>query len=458
MKQLDGIFNPGSVTVVGASSRPDNPGTLLLRALKEMGFEGPLYPVNPNHPEIQGLECFPSLLELPGPPGLVILSVPPGSVPRLVKECVETGAEGCVVNTAGFSELGSPEGTALEREILQALDGAPMRLVGPNCMGIYSSTGKLASFVGQRPGEGKVSCISQSGSIANFLFMLGMERGVAFSKIVSSGNELDLNCSDFLEFFSDDEDTEMIFAYLEEVRDAARFLEAASGVRGKKPLLVWRAGLTNRGARAASSHTGAIAGSPEVWEGAVRQAGILPVDDLSDAIDLITAFNHLPPLEGRRVCVISAPGGIAVNAADMVERSDLQLPRLAASTVERLADILPSVGTVLANPVDMGFGAVVPGNLAAVIKAVAGDGAVDVVMVVGGAPASRKGDLGLMNMHSAEIRSAAVQTGKPLVVIGIPSGIAWPFVSELCRAGIPSFLSPQAACRTLERVASFYGV
>lgn len=458
MKGLDGIFSPGSVTVVGASSRPDNPGTLLLRALQEMGFEGPLYPVNPNHPEIQGLSCFPSLFELPGPPGLVILSVPPGSVPMLVRECVEAGAEGCVVNTAGFSELGSPEGRALEREILRALAGSPMRLVGPNCMGIYSSAGKLASFVGQRPGEGRVSCVSQSGSIANFLFMLGLERGVAFSKIVSSGNELDLNCSDYLEYFAGDEDTGIIFAYLEEVRDTGRFLEAASSVRGRKPLLVWRAGLTDRGARAASSHTGAIAGRPEVWEGAVRQAGILPVEDLSDAVDLITAFNHLPPLEGRRVCVISPPGGIAVNSADMVERAGLRLPSLAASTVERLAAVLPSVGTVLANPVDMGFGAVVPGNLATVIKAVAEDGSVDVVMVVGGAPASRDGDLGLMNMHSAEIRGAALETGKPVVVVGIPSGIAWPFISELCRAGIPSFLSPQAACRALERVASFYAV
>lgn len=458
MSELDRIFNPESVAVVGASSRPDNPGTLLLRSVLEMGFEGPLYPVNPKRPEILGLKCYRSVRELPEPPGLVILSVPPRAVPRLVRDCVEAGAGGCVVNTAGFSELGSAEGRALEREILDAIAGSPMRVVGPNCMGVYSSAGRLASFVGQRPGDGKVSCISQSGSIVNFLFLLGMERGVAFSKMVSSGNELDLNCADYLEYLAEDDDTGMIFAYLEEVRDARRFLDAASGIKGRKPLLVWRAGLTGRGARAAASHTGAIAGSPEIWGGVLRQAGALPVEDLSDAVDLITAFNCLPALKGRRVCVISAPGGIAVNSADMLERTGLPLSSLAASTVERLAALLPAVGTGFTNPVDLGFGAVIPGNLATVIRTVAEDESVDVVLVVGGAPASRKGDLGLMNMHSAEIREAAAEIEKPVAVIGIPSGIAWPFVSELCRAGIPAFLSPLAACRALERVASFYGV
>lgn len=457
-EQLDGIFNPRSVAVVGVSSRMDNPGTLLLRALMEMGFEGPLYPVNPKHEEILGLQCYPSILALPEVPGLVILSVPPGAVPPVVRECVEAGAGGCIVNTAGFSELGSGEGVALEREVLDAIAGSVMRVVGPNCMGIYSSRGKLATFVGQRPGDGRVACISQSGSISNFLFLLGMERGVAFSKMISSGNELDLNCADYLEYLAEDPDTEMIFAYLEQVRDARRFLDAAIRMKGKKPLLVWKAGLTEKGGRAAASHTGAVAGNGEIWEGVQRQAGIVPVDDLADAADIITAFNHLPALKGRGICVISSPGGVAVNSADMVERSGLLLPSLAESTVERLAAILPREGTGFANPVDMGFGAVIPGNLGKVIRVVAEDDSIDVIMVVGGAPASRKDDLGLMKMHSAEMREAAGEIDRPMVVIGIPSMTASPFISELCWAGIPAFLSPVAACRTLARVASYHGV
>jgi acyl-CoA synthetase (NDP forming) len=457
-KQLRKVFHPGSIAVVGASSRTDNPGTMLLRAIIEMEFEGPLYPVNPKHGEILGLKCYPAIKEIPSPPDLVILAVPPAAVPSVIVECVETGVVACVISTAGFSESGSSEGAALEQEILHAIKDSPLRLVGPNCLGIYSSSGKVALFGGMRPGEGKVSCVSQSGSIGSMLYLLGAERAVSFSKIVSSGNELDLNCADFLDYFAGDPETEMIMAYLEEVRDARRFLEIASRIKGKKPLLIWKAGLTERGRSAAASHTGAVAGSEEIWRAAAKQAGIVAIDDLADAVETMAIFYHLSRPRGRRICVISPPGGIAVNSADSAEKNNLLLPSLGETTLERLEQILPREGTSFTNPVDMGFGAVVPGNLREVVKTAASDENVDMLMVVGGAPAYRKGDLGLLKMHTAEIKEAFQAVEKPVVVIGIPSGFAFPYMAELHWAGIPCFLSPNAACRALSKFLSFHGL
>lgn len=457
-KQLDRVFYPGSIGVVGVSSRMDNPGTLLLRSIMDMGFEGPLYPVNPRYKEILGLTCYASISEIPSSPDLVVLAVPPAAVPGVVAGCVEAGVSACVINTAGFSETGRPGGAELEGEILHIIKGSRLRLVGPNCLGIYSSTGRIALFGGQRPDGGTVSCISQSGSIASMLYILGAERAIRFSKMVSSGNELDLNCSDYLEYFANDPETEMIIAYLEEVRGSRRFLEKAVSIKGKKPLLVWRAGLTERGRGAAASHTGAVSGSEEVWQAVVRQAGIIAVKDLADTMDAAAAFYHLDRPRGRRICVISPPGGIAVNCADMVEKNGLLLPALGEPTVKRLAEILPREGTGFTNPVDMGFGAVIPGNLLKVIKTAAADPVVDIIMVVGGAPAYREGDPGLMKMHSSEIKEASGMTDKPVIAIGIPSGFAFPYMAELHWAGIPCYQSPGAACLALSRLLSFHGL
>jgi len=457
-RQLQKVFYPGSIAIVGVSSRLDNPGTMLLRAIMDMGFEGPLYPVNPKHEEILELTCYPSIKAVPSPPDLVILAVPPSAVPAVIAECVDAGVGACVISTAGFSESGTAEGAKLEREILDIIRDSTLRLVGPNCLGIYSSTGKVALFGGMRPDEGTVSCVSQSGSIGSMLYLLGAERAIRFSKIVSSGNELDLNCADLLEYFADDPETGMIVAYLEEVRDARRFLEIASRIKGKKPLLVWKAGLTERGQLAAASHTGAVSGSEEIWQAASRQAGIVVVDDLADALETMAVFYHLPEPCGRRVCVISPPGGIAVNSADAAEKNGLLLPPLGETTLERLGQVLPREGTSFTNPVDMGFGAVVPGNLREVIQIAASDENVDVLMVVGGAPAYRKGDLGLLKMHTAEIKEAFQAIDKPIIVIGIPSGFAFPYMAELHWAGIPCYLSPNAACRALSKYLSFHGL
>lgn len=456
-KSLDRIFFPTSVAIAGVSTRMDSPGTLFLRSLKDMGFEGEIYPVNPKHDELLGYKCYPDIRSIPACPDLTILSVPPAAVPELVRECAACDTGGCIINTAGFSESGREEGQALEREIVDALRGNNLRLVGPNCMGIYSSRGRIALFAGMFPTEGRVSMISQSGSLSSITFMTGLERGILLDKIVSSGNELDLNCADYLEYFANDPQTEMILAYLEQIRDPRRFLATAKAIKGVKPVIVLKAGLTASGGRAAASHTGALAGSTDILEGAAHQAGIILTRDLGEMLDAAGALYHLPPCRGRRVAIISSPGGIAVNAADAAETFGLELASLSEETKAALSDFLPHQGTSFLNPVDLGFGGIVPGNYGHTLEVLDDDPNVDIMLAIGSAPATRDGDIGLISAITEEVLAAKPGMKKAVVVILFPSGFVSPYVAKLYAAGIPAYLTPTAACRALDYYCGFHG-
>lgn len=455
-QSLDRIFFPNSVAVAGVSERMDNPGTFLLRSLQDMGFSGDLYPVNPRHEEILGLKCYPDIVSLPPGLDLAILSVPPQAVPPLVRECVTSAVGGCVINTAGFSETGREEGRTLEDEIKEAIQDSELRLVGPNCMGIYSSRGKLAIFAGMFPMQGRVSVISQSGSLASITYAIGLERGLQFDKVVSSGNELDLNCADYLEYYAEDDHTEMVLAYLEEIRDARRFLKTARELRGKKPIIILKSGLTRSGGKAAASHTASMGGKAEVLEGAFHQAGIIQVRDMAEMMDCAAALFHLPPCTGRRVAIISSPGGLAVNSADAVEWYGLELSNLSGPTRKELADILPAEGTSVSNPVDLGFGAVIPGVYRRVLEVLDADPAVDLMLAVGSAPASRDGDIGLLNAITDEVLEARPDLKKPVVVVLFPSSFTAPQTSKLHSAGIPAYMTPTAACKALQEHIRYY--
>lgn len=453
---LDRIFFPRSAAIVGVSERADNPGTLFLRAFTDMGFSGDLYPVNPRHEEILGLRCYPDLDSLPAGLDLVILAVPPAAVPSLVGECASLGVGGCIINTAGFSETGREEGRRLEKEIMDKVRGSGLRLVGPNCMGIFSSRGRIALFAGMFPTEGRASMVSQSGSISSITYVTALERGLYFDKIVSSGNELDLNCADYLEYLAEDDSTQMIVAYLEEMRDARRILETAVGIKGEKPLIVMKSGLTEAGGKAAASHTSALGGSGEVIEGAAHQAGMILVRDLSQMLDCAAALYHLPACLGGRVAVVSAPGGLAVNCADAVEWYGLELARLREDTRSELAGFLPAEGTSFENPVDLGFGAVVPGNYLKTLRILDGDDGVDILMTVGSAPASRNGDIGLIGAITEEMLEAREVISKPLVAVLFPSSFASPYMAKLHAAGIPAYCTPTSACFALQAYQRFH--
>ncbi|MBN2398513.1 MAG: CoA-binding protein, partial [Deltaproteobacteria bacterium] len=309
--RLDAIFNPTSVAIVGVPKEMKT-GKLFLMALIDQGFPGVIYPVHPTADEIDGLKAYSSVSAIPGPVDLAIVLVPHDRALPIVRECAEKGVAGAILFTAGFKETGSDEGKAMEAELTRIAQASGMRIIGPNCMGLYAPRTGLSYFPGLSRTPGPIGLISHSGSLGNILCRMGPEKGLSFSKAVSLGNECDLNAADFLTYLGQDPDTEVIGTYLEGIKDGARFLRALYEASVRKPVIVWKVGLTPEGSRAAASHTGALAGSREIWEGVVRQTGAVPVTGFEEWVDALIGFSLLPPHLGDRMVIISGPGGLAV--------------------------------------------------------------------------------------------------------------------------------------------------
>lgn len=440
------LFEPQSVAVVGVPRTP-RPGQLFLQALLDPGYRGRIYPVNPNAREILGLPCYPSVTSLPEAVDLAIIVVPAGVVTSVVRECVEKGVRAAVVFTAGFAEVGTEEGRAREAEIVVEARRGQLRLVGPNCMGVYAPKSGLGSFPGMPSQQGPIAFVSQSGSLANRLVWSGAERGLAFSKVISVGNQADLEASDFLEYLAEDPETEIIAAYIEGAKDGRRLWRALAQAGRRKHLVVWKVGRTRSGAQAATSHTGALAGEAEVWSGLLRQAGALQVRDLEELLDVLVALRYVGRPTGRRLAIVTGPGGPAVSATDACEEAGLELPKLSEETQERLRGTVGGAGTSVRNPVDIGL---VLGGAADMYRgAVEGtirDPGVDAVLVIGGF-ARGEGWQAYIEAMAGLSREAA----KPILHVSFGSGDLV-LDRALAQEGIPSFPSAERALRAYARV------
>jgi len=440
------LFEPKSVAVVGVPRTP-RPGQLFLQALLDPGYGGRIYPVNPNAQEILELPCYPSVTSLPEAVDLAIIVVPAAAAVSVVRECAEKGVRAAVVFTAGFSELGTEEGRAREAELVAAARHGRLRLVGPNCMGAYVPKSGLGSFPAMPSEQGPIAFVSQSGSLSNGLVWGGAERGLAFSKVISVGNQADLEISDFLEYLAEDPETEIIAAYVEGARDGRRLWQALAEAARRKHLVVWKVGRTRSGARAASSHTGSLAGEAEVWSGLLRQAGALQVGDLEELLDTLVALRYLGRPSGRRMAIVTGPGGPAVSAADACEEAGLELAELSPETQARLREVIGSTGTSGRNPVDIGLvlGGVTEMYRGAV-EATIGDAGVDAAVVIGGA-ARGQGWQGHIEAMGRLARAAA----KPILQVSFGPGD--PTLDRtLAQEGIPSFRSAERALRAYARV------
>jgi acyl-CoA synthetase (NDP forming) len=440
------LFEPRSVAVVGVPRGP-RPGQLFLQALFDPGYRGRIYPVNPNAQEILALPCYPSVTSLQEVVDLAIIVVPAAAAVSVVRECAEKGVRAAVVFTAGFSELGTEEGRAREAELVAAARRGRLRLLGPNCMGVYVPKSGLGSFPAMPSEQGPIAFVSQSGSLSNALVWNGAERGLAFSKVISVGNQADLEASDFLEFLAGDPETEIIAAYIEGAREGRRLWHALAEAGRRKHVVVWKVGRTQSGAQAASSHTGALAGEAEVWSGLLRQAGALQVGDLEELLDTLVALRHLGRPAGRRMAIVTGPGGPAVSAADACEEAGLQLADLSPETKARLREAIGGAGTSVRNPVDVGL---VLGGITEMyrgaIEAAIGDAGVDAVVVIGGAARGRG-----WQEHIEAVARLAQATAKPILQVSF--GPSDPTVDRaLAREGVASFRSAERALRAYARV------
>jgi len=347
------LFFPQSVAVVGASRDPKKWGFNLLFNIIKGGYCGRIFPVNPREKEILGHSAFPSMAQIPEPVDLAILVVPPTDILKILEDCGRNRTKVGVVITAGFGEVG-PEGKTLQEEMVALGRSFGMRLMGPNCQGIVT-TGEASLYAHmppQFPPAGPVGVVSQSGNLATSFITVGETMGTGFSRIISSGNEADLETTDYLKALAEDPPTEVILSYLEGVRNGRKFIKIAKEVSRKKPLIIVKAGQTEAGVKAAFSHTGALSGSDDLFDALFTQTGVIRAETIEEAIDISAALVSQTLPKGRRVGVVTLGGGWGVLAADYCAKAGLIVEDLPLKMVRSLNEVLPPWWNRL-NPVDM---------------------------------------------------------------------------------------------------------
>ena len=344
-------FNPRSIAVIGASSEPKKMGYAVMHNL--LHFPGQLYPVNNKRPEVQGLKAYPSILDIPNPVDMAVITVPAKHVPSVIEECGRKGVSMAIIITAGFKEMGEG-GKALEDRVLEIAKGYGTRIVGPNCLGlIVPPKGVDTTYVHESPKPGSIAFISQSGAIVNTVVDWSIRQDIGFSAVVSVGNQADLNFIDFLRFVERDPKTKGIILYIEEIQDGKTFMKVASEVAKTKPIVAIKSGSSEKGQAAASSHTGSLSGSYDVYMEAFRQSGVIPVHTLSGTFQVAEMLS-LPKgyPRGKRAVVVTNAGGFAVLSSDYAERYGIDLITLPPKVLKELNDLLPEFWNKN-NPVDL---------------------------------------------------------------------------------------------------------
>jgi len=358
---LDAVFNLKSVAIVGVAKEDEfNTGRLFLNHIIEYGFKGPIYLVNPKGGEAFGIKIYPQLKAIPGPVDYVISCIRAPLVPQLIKDSAAKGVKAVCVFTSGFSEFGTQQGRDLERELQRLAQTTGVRVIGPNCLGIHSPKAGF-SFAPDFPKEsGRVAFLCQSGGNTLYLVRAAAARGIRFSKVISYGNGADIDETDLLSYFQQDQETGIVAAYIEGIKDGQRFYRTLKAMSATKPVVILKGGRTQAGSAVAASHTASLAGSDRVWKDVVRQAGAISVDTLDELVDMLVTLSYMPPLGGRRVAMVGVGGGAGVLATDDWDENGFVLPKLPEPIRQAWRTALGNdAGTILSNPVDiphMGFG------------------------------------------------------------------------------------------------------
>lgn len=452
MEDLQSLFSPRSVALVGVP-RTFKIGTLFLMALQDQGFAGPIYPVNPHADEIEGLRSYPSIADLPDPVDMVIVMVPKEHVMSVLEECGKKNVKHVILYTSGFGESGNSEGLAEQERVKEIARKGGFRILGPNCMGVHSSSAGLAFFPFMPQESGDLALISQSGSLCNLLMRAFEPRKLFFRHAVSYGNGCDVDLPELLEWMGAQSDIRMICAYTEGIRDGRALARAMETIAGRKPLIMWKVGRTPAGQRAAASHTGSLSGDESLWKSLFQQYGVLDVSNLEEMMELVMAMHYLPWQGKGRVVLVSGPGGPVVSAADAAERWGLTLASLEQKTRERLKAHLPATGTSYRNPVDVGLSASFELSLYLdTLQILTEDRNVDAIMMLGGGISEETNQIytdGLVRIGKA--------TQKPLIAVAYPGFVQriedW--LEPLCSAGIPVYQSPERALRAYARMMQF---
>lgn len=471
---LRGFFEPSSVVVIGASRTPGKIGYEILRIMvenKERGiYKGSIYAVNPKSEEmILGVPTYRSVLEIPDQPELAIIVTPAPQTPNVLEECGKKGIRNAVVISGGFAEIGG-EGVELQRKLDEIRRKYGIRVVGPNCVGVISpSTGVDTLFLpvekelqgsmyisSPRPKPGSIALSTQSGAfgVACLDYMHG--EGIGLSKFISYGNKLDVDEVDVISYLKDDPETKVILIYAESIDRGREFLRIAMEVIKEKPIVVLKAGRTSAGARAASSHTAAIAGSDTVYDAAFRQAGIIRVWDMEELFDVAKALSMQPPAEGDGIAILTDGGGVGVMAADEAEALGLRLAEFSTETVDKLKElqrrnVIPSIAS-LVNPIDL-TGSATDDSFTGALDAILQDPQVHGVILL-----ALHHVPGVTSELPGKIASVVRKYEKPIVAMDVGSSpYAVEFRKMFEKEGIPAYPEPERAVKAMKALVQ-YGI
>lgn len=440
---------PKSLAVVGASKTPGKIGFVLVNNLIESGYKGKIYPVHPKEKEILGIACYPAVKEIPGEVDTAVFAVPSARVLDIAIECGRKGVKNLVVLTAGFKETGR-EGAELEKEFLTICRQYNMRVLGPNCVGFIDTyTPVNATFLKGFPAKGGIAFISQSGAMLAAVLDWSIAAGIGYSKIFSMGNKADINEVDCISEAAEDPNTKVIICYLEDVACGPEFLRVLTEITRKKPVIILKSGTSQAGAQAASSHTGALAGSELAYDIAFKRCGVLRAGSMSELFDLATLFVNQPIPGGNRVAIITNAGGPGIIATDKIEEYNLSMARFTKETIEELRLNLPSEAGIY-NPVDV-LGDAKADRFKFALEKVLKDENVDSVVLLLCPVAVTQP----VETAQALIELNKVFPDKPLIASYMGGQSLAEAAKMLCESGIPTFTMPEPAIGALAGMSTY---
>ncbi len=446
---LEKFFSPESIAIVGASQTKGKVGYEIVVNLLTAGYKGKIYPVNNKADTIEGLKCYPDLDSIGQPVDLAVIVIPAKFVPDVMKQCGKLKIKAVVVITAGFKEVGK-EGKELEQQVVQIAKQSGIRVIGPNCLGVIDPANKVnASFGGDLPEHGSIGYISQSGALLAAILDLANANGIGFSKLVSIGNKADVDELDMIEDLGSDPDTKVIAGYLESITEGVAFVSEAERISHTKPILLMKSGGTGAGAKAASSHTGSLAGSEMAYEAVFERAGIIRCFSIKSQFNFAQAFSTQPLPKGQSVAVITNAGGPGIMAADAIEREGLTFAKLKKETIEKLAGNLPASANFY-NPVDV-LGDALADRYEFAIKTVMEDPNVDIVLILLTPQAMTEAEATAKSIA----KIAKLNATKPVLACFLGAEKVDDGIKILRENRIPQYDSPESAVLTIKLMVKY---
>ena len=433
----------------------------LFRSLRTSGYGGSLYPINPKTPDIDGVDTYPDVTSVPERLDLVVITVPAAVVPKVLEDCVTAKVRNVQICTSGFGETGTEEGKLLDNTIREIIQRGNLSLLGPNCMGFHIPSIGFRMFEELELAPGPVAFISQSGGQARAFLLHGPEFGIGFSKAFSYGNALAIDAPDFLDYLTHDPETGIICMYLEGIKDGRRLVDLVKRLNPEKPVIAWKAGLTEPGAKASASHTGSLKGDEQIWNAFFKQTGAVRVDTLDELLDATMSFVCLEPTDRARAAVLGIGGGATVANGDTCGREGIETPTLSETTLKGMSEYILLVNQGLANPLDIPAALADPNALSRTLQLVTEDPEIDLVILCVAAE-FLAGAWGESMPGFKKCLSEFLQGysgGKPIVVAIEDEGYfcdAERCARELREAGITVFPSLARACRALRRFAGYH--